>query len=329
MPTYIMHHVFRSGYGRRIRRAGWGLPVLLVLGLWLLPAAVWAQFPRLVVLPGQQVMDAQAWNDVLEESAFVADDFGVFAVSRWYEMQAEVDPALAASVQACSPEIQCAGDMLYGSPWAFALQIDGLQRPDGILITYRLFDVESGFVAGEASALMRASDDYGVLPQACFAALRGERQPPPGPQASARTAPRTAPGPESMAPPQDPLSRSPSSRVPSDRPPASGMLQAGRAVSVAGALLLAGGVLFGFAADDTLQEIQARPHPRGELESLQTQGRNQQRIANAGFALGGVALATGITLVVVDRTGQPDRPRATLQLETDLQRRWAGLRLRF
>ena len=59
----------------------------------------------------------------------------------------------------------------------------------------------------------------------------------------------------------------------------------------------------GFWADDAQQEIQARPHPREELEELQAQGQSRQRLANATFAVGGVTLATGVTLLVVDRLG--------------------------
>jgi hypothetical protein len=69
------------------------------------PAA--AQGLALAVVPGvaDGVTD-QEWADIVEESAFLVEDFGLYSVNRYYEMEAIVGPDLAASVLACGPDVR-------------------------------------------------------------------------------------------------------------------------------------------------------------------------------------------------------------------------------
>jgi hypothetical protein len=284
-------------------------------------APSFAQGLALAVVPGvADGVTEQEWADIVEESAFLVEDFGLYTVNRYYEMEAAVGPDLAVSVLACGTDSQCVADMLYGSIYAFALHVHLERSAWDVRVSYRLVDVASGGVSGEATAVLVAPNDFPALQGPCWSALRGERL----------AAPPVATGP--ITAPQPPVSANPNPvEWPSDqaaeRPPADldrpappratmgPMGRAGRITAAAGAALAAGGVLLSFAADDTLQTIQSEPHPRGELESLQQQGRNQQRVGNILMITGGVALATGITLVIVDR---PERSaRVSLHVMPD------------
>lgn len=270
-----------------------------------------AQGLALAVVPGvADGVTEQEWADIVEESAFLVEDFGLYTVNRYYEMEAIVGPDLAASVLACGPDSQCVADMLYGSIYAFALHVNLERTQWDVRVVYRLVDVASGTVSGEATAVMAAPTDFPALQVPCWAALRGERVAAPA-VATGPTVPAQPTGPVVPQPPAWPGDQNPGpppqdlARPAPPRAPVSPMGRAGRITAAAGAALAVGGVLLSFAADDTLQTIQAEPHPRGELESLQQQGRNQQRMGNILMITGGVALATGITLVIADR---PERP---------------------
>lgn len=296
-------------------------------------ASAWAQFPTLVVVPGDvaSMTLEQEWMDIVEESAFVATDFGVYEVHRYYEMPDMIDPALADVVLDCRADSQCVADMLYGSPFAFALHVNVEPVPAGIAVTYRLVDIELGLISGQSTALMADPRDFQALQNPAFQALRGETVAQPDLSVPAPVATPATPFPPGQSGTAGPATTEPRNERPSeprDRQPVSSMARAGRLTAVGGGLLLAAGVLVGFAADNTLQTIQSEPHERGELESLQTTGKNQQRLANIMFAVGGTALAAGVTLSIVDRTRSNDSG-VTLDLRAQPAGRWVGLRLRF
>jgi hypothetical protein len=271
------------------------------------PQPTLAQGLSLAVVPGvANGVTEQEWADIVEESAFLVEDFGLYTVNRYYEMEATVGTDLAVSVLACGPDSQCVADMLYGSIYAFALHVN-LERTEwDVRVTYRLVDVASGSVSGEATAVLVAPTDFPALQTPCWAALRGERLAAPA-VATGPVAPQQPVGPVGQQPASWPADQNGGTSPPDLSRPAPPRAsvgpigRAGRITAAAGAALAAGGVLLSFAADDTLQTIQSEPHPRGELESLQQQGRNQQRMGNVLMITGGVALATGITLVIVDR----------------------------
>lgn len=295
--------------------------VMAALAFFSAPAPGFAQGLALAVVPGvADGVTEQEWADIVEESAFLVEDFGLYTVNRYYEMEAAVGPDLAMSVLACGVDSQCVADMLYGSVYAFALHVHLERSAWDVRVTYRLVDVASGSVSGEATAVLAAPNDFPALQVPCWAALRGERLAPP----AVATGPVTAPQPADQtgpAPTEWPANQT-ADRPPADldrpaptRAPMRPMGLAGRVTAAVGAALAAGGVLLSFAADDTLQTIQSEPHPRGELESLQQQGRNQQRFGNVLMVTGGVALATGITLVIIDR---PERSaRVSLHVTPD------------
>jgi hypothetical protein len=297
------------------------------------PVAASAQFPALAVVPGDvgSAQSEQFWMDVVEESAFLAEDFGVYTVSRYYEMETMMDPQLASVVLDCGPSAQCVADMLYGTPYSFALHVSINPVPAGTAVTYRLVDVQMGTVSGEATAVMSTPQDFGSLQQPCFQALRGEMVAQPNLSAPPAVAtPGTAyPGNNGQAGPGTEPYVPDQARTPRET---SSMTRAGRLTATAGGVLLATGLLIGYAADDTLQTIQSEPHESGELESLQTTGRNQQRLANICFALGGTALATGITLAIVDRSNanrSTASPGFSMQLRANPVGRWVGVGGRF
>jgi hypothetical protein len=311
----------------RFSRAMFAL--FLALCFWFAPAYAAAQALQLAVVPGTiEGVSDQEWNDILEESAFLVEDFGIYTVTRYYELEGAVGAPLANSVFACVGESQCVADMLYGSAFAFALHVSVQTSPMDVRVTYRLVDVLSGGVSGESTAVLANPTDFVALREPCFQALRGERiAPPPAgmPVAPVQPYPVATPGPTpGPTPTPEPTpGRGPWIEEPPRRVSAMGL--AGRWTTAGGAAILATGVLIGFAADDTLQTIQSVPHPRGELESLQAQGRSQQLIANVMMGLGGAAMATGITLIILDR---PD-DGAQVSIRTNPAAGWVGVGGRF
>jgi hypothetical protein len=283
------------------------LPILVLATTWGIPRAADAQAPRLVVSAGDLFDVApQAGRDLVEESAWIAQDFGGFEVFRDYELATLVPAATADQATRCGADASCLVDALFGRSIDYVLVVSTVLDGATLVVHYELVDVQVGIRVGDTYAFLDGPADFASLVGPCEDAL--DRAP------DAFVAPTPAP----TAPPVQVVSPSLSPPVVEARPTRSGptaLRRAGRVSASIGGALLFGGVLAGFSADEVQQQIQAEPHPRDELERLQQRGESRQRLANVAFGVGGAALATGISLIIVDAVRDGDAaPQYTLSI---------------
>lgn len=244
-------------------------------------------------------VDASAFDDIAEESAWLAEDFGGFVVTRWYQLGDYVAPAVEQATLGCGSDVSCYVDNLFDSPFEYVLVVNAFDENGTIAVDYQMIDTRVGIQAAITEAYMPSPTEFAYLAAPCHDALKVTPEwiaPPPPPPVTVAT-PAPAPPPPIVEPPRE-----------------RNLGQIGRAgaytAGLGGAAFVTG-VLLGFGADETQQEIQAEPHPRRELESLQAKGQRQQRMANVLMVVGGVAAASGVAMVIVDRT-RDDQPAYTL-----------------
>ncbi|MFT4705692.1 MAG: hypothetical protein ACI81R_003403 [Bradymonadia bacterium] len=230
---------------------------------------------------------AQEAADLVEESAWIALDQGL-SVVRVYEL-AHIAPEFG-PIAACGTDVVCYLP-LRNSPVTHVL-ITNIEGTDsGLRVTYELVDLQVGvIVASETDVLTSASDFIGLVAPESMALSSVPRGQP------------ASLGPPLVAPSTPARSGYVGPMISDQEPASSGALRrAGRVTASTGGALLAGGILLGFAADETQQQIQATPHPQDELVRLQDQGRSRQRLANATLITGAVAIVGGVTMVLLDR----------------------------
>ena len=254
---------------------------------------------RIMVVPGD-IYDVtfEEGSDIVEESAWIAGDAG-FDATRHYDADDALGFGMRDRIMSCGAVADCYATALAGTPIE-AVIIVSIVASDGVwVVHYETVDVPRSMWVGDSYATLASPSDFAALVGPCEEALRHLSAPPvvAAPVVNAPAPPvQTPPQPE---PQQQPI-LPPAPAQPRTITP---LRRAGRITSASGGGLLFTAILAGFWADDAQQEIQARPHPREELEELQAQGQSRQRLANATFAVGGVTLATGVTLLLVDRLG--------------------------
>ncbi len=265
---------------------------------------------RIVVLPGAMWMDdVQARSDLVEESAWLVQDFGGFEVFRAAELADIVGSRTADDVAECANVPSCYADELDDGDFDLALVVSIEDTGTEVFVQYQLVDLAGGALMSETIATLPTATSFAHLLVPCHDALRAARpggvtapipavvevedarQPTPPPVVVPHTATQTTRA--ASAPPPGPV-RGPLGRT-------------GRAVAFTGGGIVTVGILMGFAADDTQQSLQSDLHSTAEIEDLQSAGRTQQTVANIAIGLGSAAIVTGVTLVLVDR--QPDDAR--------------------
>jgi hypothetical protein len=276
------------------------LALAAVLTVALLVAARPATAQSVAVLPvADGGIDAQAWSDIVEESAFIVSDHGVFTPVRFYELASWVGEESAARALLCGADADCLGETLYPGGIDFALAVTAARGPGVVNIRYELLRLDDRTRVADETGAMSSPTDYAALPPAVIAALDSAWGQP---LVEAPSAPVVSP--PVVAPPvvvPEPYVAEPYAPVPAPaRGPASGLRIGGITAASLGAGLALGGVFAGFAADDTLQEIQAYPHSGDRVEALQKSGRSQATMSNVLLGLGAAAAITGVTLIVVD-----------------------------
>jgi len=271
------------------------------------PQSASAQTPNLVVVPGDfwGIDDGPAL-DIVEESAFLAEDYGGFDVFRHYHLETLINPSLADDALACLGLSDCVADILFGSRVDYVLAVSVDQADGGVYIVYQLTDIQSGTMVSEELATMAHPTDFASLVGPFNATLDrvAARQPEPTPVVI------PTPPPPVVQPiqPIDDVDHW-------ERPRRGPVGQAGMYTAMGGGAVVLGGVLMGFAADDTLREIQAEPHDRERLTELQDRGRSQQTIANVGIGLGATMIVAGVVMIIVDRPNHVDGRRAAFDID--------------
>lgn len=267
------------------------LAPLLAFALLVFAAPSMAQQgPRLVVVAGD-LFDVSATEgaDIVEESAWIVGDIGGFQVVRAYELEQWVTAEAAGATRSCGAVLDCHVAALFGTAIDYALVVSTVADQGDLVVHYELVDVQVGIRVGDEYAFLSGPTDFGALAGPCRAAL--QRTP---------VVPAPAPTPPPAAPVAMPPATPYTATATPERAGPTTLRRAGRITAASGGAILFGGVLAGFSADEVQQEIQAEPHDRDELERLKARGESRQRLANAAFAVGAVATATGITLVIVD-----------------------------
>jgi hypothetical protein len=282
---------------------------LLALALALLSALCWAGpaaaqgAPRLRLLvagaPASGLSIKQA-SDLVEESAYIADDLALYAVSRAYQVEAVAGRDLAGAVTRCGGKEACLVPALSGSLFDYLLLVQPAAVRDGVEVAYKLIDIRAGITASTTLARLPGPVEFAYLLGACQQALKAT--------------------PDAIAPS---IALAP---VFTQRPmaapvmfPADARVQAAPTYAWfygSAALMFSSGTLLGFAADDVQQELQARPHTAARVTALQDDGEAKQTYANIAFGVGAAALATGVIFQVLDN----ENPQASrLNLRTDLR----------
>lgn len=282
---------------------------LLTLALLLLSALCWAGpaaaqgAPRLRLLvagaPASGLSVKQA-ADLVEESAYIADDFGLYAVSRTYQVEAVAGRALATTVERCGGKEACLVPALSGSLFDYVLLVQPTAVTDGVEVAYKLLDVRAGLTASNTLARLPGPVEFAYLLSACQEALKATPD---------YIAPTLAPAPLLVQ-------QQPARAVMFAAEPAAPATRPYTWLYGSAALMFGSGTLLGFAADDVQQELQARPHTAARVTELQDDGEAKQTYANIAFGVGAAALATGVIFHVLDtEDGQASR----LELRSDLR----------
>lgn len=268
----------------------------LIACMALLIVAPYAAAQTAAVLPMENRGVAETdFADIVEESAFLVTDHGALQPIRHYELADWVGQAMATQVATCGSDPECL-QPLYAAGVDFVVGVSARMGASGVQVRYELFRLEDAVRVADEAATPSDARDFAALPAALNRALDRRGGPALGIAAPAPAPPVVAPAyaPPAYTPsPVAPVRRSDNPRGP--------LAPVAIATGATGGALLLGGVLLGFAADDTQQEIQSMPHPADEVERLQKQGRSRQSAANALLISGGVLATTGIVLAIVDR----------------------------
>ena len=282
---------------------------LITLALLLLSALCWAGpaaaqgAPRLRLLvagaPASGLSVKQA-ADLVEESAYIADDFGLYTVSRTYQVEAVAGRDLAGTVARCGGTEACLVPALSGSLFDYLLLVQPTAVRDGVEVGYKLLDIRAGLTASNTLARLPGPVEFAYLLSACQEALKAT--------------------PDYIVPsiPPAPALTQQSMAAPAMFPADAGVQAAPTYAWFYGsaALMFGSATLLGFAADDVQQELQARPHTAARVTELQDDGEAKQTYANIAFGVGAAALATGVIFHVLEtEDGQASR----LELRTDLR----------
>jgi hypothetical protein len=284
---------------------------LLTLTLLLLSALCWAGpaaaqgAPRLRLLvagaPASGLSVKQA-ADLVEESAYIADDFGLYAVSRSYQVEAVAGRALAITVERCGGKEACLVPALSGSLFDYVLLVQPVAVREAVEVSYKLLDVRAGLTVSSTLARLPGPVEFAYLLGACQEALKATPD---------YIAPTMVPAPPLVQQPPPPARAVVFAAEPEDQTPRPYAWLYGSA-----ALMFGSGTLLGFAADDVQQELQARPHTAARVTELQDDGEAKQNYANIAFGVGAAALASGVIFHVLE---SEDGKRSQLELRTDLR----------
>jgi hypothetical protein len=282
---------------------------LVALALALLSALCWADpaaaqgAPKMRLLvagaPASGLSVKQA-ADLVEESAYIADDLALYTVSRTYQVEAVAGRELAGTVARCGGKEACLVPALSGSLFDYVLLVQPTAVREGVEVVYKLIDIRAGITASTTLARLPGPVEFAYLLGACQEALKATPD---------YIAPSIAPAPVFV---QQQIQAS--VMFPADEE-----AQAARPYAWlygSAALLFGSGTLLGFAADDVQQELQARPHTSDRVKVLQDDGAAKQTYANIAFGIGAAALATGVIFHVLDTE---DRQASRLELRTDLR----------
>lgn len=263
----------------------------------LVPAA--AQAADVLVVPGPVWdLDGQAAADIVEESAWIVDDLPEHSATRHYQL----NDGLASELANCQGDPVCVTNTVQMSGLDLALIVSVEAVDDGVLVAYQSYEIRTGASVGEQTVAMSVANDFGVLPEGVELALAGWEPEP----IAVSAAPQTMPVDTSGAFATESVALRPSSR-PRPLQELGPLGRAGTLTAVSGSALAVGGVLMGFAADNTQQTIQRSVHLEEDLSALQSQGQTQNMLSNVMLGVGGAAVISGVVMYLMDKKDEGER----------------------
>ncbi|MBN1945916.1 MAG: hypothetical protein JW797_09575 [Bradymonadales bacterium] len=258
----------------------------------------------------------------------IISDYGGFELVGWDQVAGALDASERRSLTRCGTDASCLAGLLYPLDVDLGLHfridpdaqglvttITGLNFRDG-----RVETVQDGFLPGSADTmflLVPIHEALGVM--ATVDVQRGVARATEPRQETRRTDG------------QDQRRDEPELREEIGEPGGTNVLA--MSLEIGGAAVMATGIVFWVLADDTLQEIQAEPHPAQEVSDLQSKGDTYQLIGNIAVATGAVVMVTGLVFDLL-KIGAP-RSGGTRSADNQEWRRFglspipAGASIRF
>lgn len=290
----------------------------VLCGFLLAPVAEAQGFRSILIVQGTfNGVTVEEFADLHEESAYVAEDLGGFVVTRDYQLGGIYGEEIYAELLACAGSVPCLVQTWAARQFDDLLVVNVFRSGSEVHVYYDRVDVAEGRSIARTIAYLPDESAFSHLLAAAHDALRP---------------PTTAPTePAEVATPETP----PEVRRPVTPPPEAPVLtprqRLGVGLSLGGTALLTGGVLLGFMADATQEELQSRPRPGNEVENLQQQGRAQAALATTALITGGLLIVGGGVLYVTgaERESSSSRSRARLHLDVGPSEAHVGLRGRF
>lgn len=270
--------------------------------------------------------------DIHEETAYIAEDLGGYVVTRDYQITTIYGEQYYAELLACGGSAPCLAQTWASQHFDDLLVVNVFPSEDELHIYYDRIHSADGTSIARTIAYLPDTVSFSHLLAAVHDALNA---PAPAPQLPVVEQPASPPvvvatpqiqQPATSEPEAEPVYTEPEPAVALNR-----QQRAGLGLSLTGAAALTGGVLVGFMADQTQEEIQSRPHPANEVEDLQRQGKAQAAIATTAIISGSaLIIGGGILYLLGHRQSERDSARhVRLDLDAGPRHTSVGLSGRF
>ncbi|MCA9563114.1 MAG: hypothetical protein KC561_06475 [Myxococcales bacterium] len=279
---------------RRLRRTLTGLTLVLLAGA---ATPVFAQDQGVIAVQmvDEGVFALENVEVFVEGVEDLVEQFGEFELRR----QAEVESALSRidreELRDCGSDTDCYADLLVPVGVDFILLVDVTDDGDEYHAELTGVDLLNREIAGFQEGQFPEPGQAPFLLVPTFEAIgplaevdvrRGRRS--AARSGSGRTDPEPARrDPEPVV--EEPV-QVPTTPVPDD----GGVNVLATVLTVSGGVLVAGGVAMWLAADTKQEDIQAAPHPRIELEALQSDGETFGTVGTILFSVGIASVITGV-----------------------------------
>ena len=133
-----------------------------------------AQDYQIAVVPAMLDGVAQEeWENIVEESAYLVEDFGGFAVYRYYQLSERISERNAENVMRCEDDVDCYIDELFEEgAFQYVLAISVIDEGADISVRYQMIDIFEGFLAEDQQVSLPTVTDFPYLMVPCHEALK-------------------------------------------------------------------------------------------------------------------------------------------------------------
>jgi hypothetical protein len=279
----------------------WGRPLsaLLVVALAAVSTEARAQdLPWIGVFVVDDVgLSERDFRDILEGIEAIVVDFGGLELVPFDDIARELTRRELQDLDRCGTDPVCYADLVPRSLLDVALVMTISESPDGFDADLTSVNLHGPTIDGGSYGAFPAADQTLFILVPIYEALE--------PLADIRVDHGSSTRRDPPPPDPDPVATNPYEPPPADNTPSwmpASLLDdedgdgntLATTMIVGGALLTAGGLLLWVSADDAQRDIQARPHSRAELLTLQDSAESNASLGNILFGAGLVTLAAGI-----------------------------------